>query len=286
MISKSAKPILDHAVADFLKSLESSQIFSATEVSPIEDQKQAFINEFEAWVQPRDPGPFASLREWPKVITDGTTAAFLDFSAKYPERKLYVLNAEYPFHKMTGAQVAAYYLDLPEGTKLILSYPFSATGSVHEDLMAILAHCEQKNIKVFIDCALLFISELKLLHFERFTCVAAVAFSLSKSFCTGRFRIGVCYTREVWAQSPSYVLNEWSYLNHLSMWIHRKLMRQFPVDYIFTKYRSPQKELCLKYGVELSDTVIFGLSKDARFAEFTRSGAVNRLCFSELLGGR
>ncbi len=210
MITKSAKPILDSQISLFLKSLDASEIFSCEQTSPIKEQKLPFIEDFEHWAKKRQDLVFESLSLWPKMITDGTTAAFLDFAVQYPGRELYVLSGEYPFHKMTGAKSVSRHEEVKPGSRLILSFPFSATGDAHPQLKEILAFCSQNDIKVLIDCALLFISNLKLLHFSQYECVEAVAFSLSKSFCTGRFRIGHCNTRKPWTQAPSADLKDWS----------------------------------------------------------------------------
>ena len=55
--------------------------------------------------------------------------------------------------------------------------------------------CEDKKIKVFVDCCLFGVSEVPTLDLNH-DCITDVAFSFSKTFATGGLRTGVLYRRE------------------------------------------------------------------------------------------
>lgn len=276
---KSARAILDPEILNALREINGRDLFVDGKVSPLGDRRSQFLAAFLAWTKGRIP-EFAG---WRSVVTDGTTGAFQDFKWLAPECPLVVLRGEYPYHRMTGARVVDHWQEIPQSSKLILSHPFSATGNPHTNLSEILSHCDRNGVDVMIDSALLFVSSLDLDAIFVRPCVTAIALSLSKSFCTGRMRAGVCYTRTEWSTSPSHVLNEWSYLNHLSLAIHIRLMASFGVDYIQRKYRDTQLKICRERGFLASETVLFGLTNDESFREFSREGVINRLCLSEAM---
>ena len=57
------------------------------------------------------------------------------------------------------------------------------------------------------------------------------------------------------------------------------MAREFSPDYIPGRYGSLQRALCEDYGLEVSDTVIFGVG-DHRFKYFDIDGVSNRVCIT------
>ena len=70
------------------------------------------------------------------------------------------------------------YKDIPFGSRLIISYPFAATGNPHEDWNDIIQHCITWGIDVFVDACLAGVSlgKLDLTH----SCITHVALVLAK----------------------------------------------------------------------------------------------------------
>lgn len=199
-------------------------------------------------------------------ITAGCTEAFNEV---YTEN-CYVLHGEYTYHVDTGRAVESQIENIPYGSRLIISYPFAATGNPHKDWNSILDICEQKNIKIFIDACLAGVSigKLDLKHPN----ITHVAFSFSKAFYTGFFRCGVVYTNET--KSPASVTNRHLYINHPSVGLHLQLMKKFTSDYIVERYRMKQVDVCKEHQLVQSDCVIFGLENGVR------------QCLSPVLGNR
>ncbi len=282
MITRQANPINDPEIIQFLDDLQRDYPFFREDFpSPIGEFKTKFLQSFEQWRKANPHSQVIGIDNWSTYVTSGTTESFTNFLLKYPERTTYVLNGEYPYHKMVGARTLRDFKELPTNAKLILSHPFSATGNTHRNLNDILYFCTERSIPVLLDCALLYVSQIPPLNIEPFTCIDWVCFSLSKSFSSGRFRAGVLYTKSVEHKIPLQVLNEWSYLNHLSLKIHIQLMLNFSSNFIFNKYRAQQLDLCGKLEVEPSDCVLFGISDNPKYDEYTRSGIINRLCLSK-----
>lgn len=283
MITRSANPINDLEVKNFLKSLSGEDLFSGDSPSPAGEYRDQFFKTFELWMGKKTHSKIIGADLWTKYITEGATGAFLNFDIKYREKQTYVLKGEYPFHGMCGAKVIGNIEEISSQGKFIISYPFSATGEVHPDMEEVLSFCEKKNIPVMVDCALLNISKVENFDINKYKCVEALTLSLSKSFSSGRFRTGVCFCREEWNQAPMAILNEWSYINHLNLNVHIRLMTNFGVDYVLNKYKPVQLEICNSLGVKESSCVLFGLSFDEKYKEFSRSGVINRLCLANLL---
>lgn len=281
MITKSAMPINDKEIVQFLSSLDFSQLLNHSPPSPAGEYSEDFIKEFKNWSDLNRKMPV--FLDWPCLITSGTTESFLDFNLCHKKRETFVLKGEYPYHCSLGATAVDSYTKIPSNQKLIISYPFSASGNIYPDFEKVLNYCTQKNIIVLIDCALLFISNIEILDFAKYECVERIAFSLSKNFSSGRFRSGVSLIRNIDKKSHLALVNEWSYINHLSLSIHIELMKRFDCSYIFNKYRKDQLEICQNLNVRPSDTVIFGLSENEEHKSYSRSGFINRLCISDLL---
>jgi hypothetical protein len=284
-IEKGARPILDAEVFEFLRKINGVDLFEGSSVSPISEQITDFKAEFCTWMNEFAPAFFQQSHSWNSWVVAGVSEAIEAFNTCHQDKPYFVLRGEYPFHKMMGAQVAESIEQVPKGSRLFISHPFSATGNAHFHLKHILQQADQKEITVFVDCAYLLNSNLKLGDVFSHSCIDAVAFSLSKFFCTGRTRAGLLFTRSLWKNSAVVALNQWSYVNQLSLKIHRLLMAQFPADFIWNKYRRFQLEICQQLEIEPSNTVLFGLSHDPSYQQFSRSGIVNRLCLANSLEG-
>lgn len=199
-------------------------------------------------------------------ITAGCTEAFNEVH----RQPCYVLEGEYSYHKESNRAIETTLHNIPFGSRLIISYPFAATGNPHEDWNHILEYCTTKNIRIFVDACLTGVSIGKL--DLRNPIITHVAFSFSKAFYTGFFRCGVVYTNET--QSTASTLNKHLYLNHPSIDLHMKLMTEFSSDYIVKKYRLKQVDLCKEHNMVQSDCVLFGLDNGLR------------QCLSPVLGTR
>ncbi len=283
MITRQANPINDPEVIDVLKGLLPETLFSHPFPSPAGEWQEQFFEGFENWRPRMGSSSILGLEAWSRYIIQGTTESFQNFDLYYSDRQTFVLKGEYPYHQQVGAQVVVNYSEIPNSGKLILSYPFSASGEVPEKWDSILQYCTSNNIPVLLDCALIHLAELPSVDVREYPCIHWVAFSFSKNYCSGRFRSGVLYCRSELAGVPIAVVNEWSYLNHLSLNIHLQLMARFEWNHLLTKYRKFQEQVCRELKVRPSSCVLFGLSAHQHHDEFKRSNGVRRLCLSQEL---
>ena len=210
-------------------------------------------------------------------VTHGITDAFNDFY--FLHKNIFVLEGEYNYHRDIGIKEIGRIGEIEPNSALIISYPFSATGTVHPDWQNIINVCESLNISVFLDLCLFGVAYDCELVIPK--CVTHCAFSFSKAFNTGSYRTGFLYTREKY-NTPLFHQNLWIYNNQLGSLIHQYLMHEFNVDYIVDKYKLRSVEICNEHNINPTNTVIFGTSNDDKWNKFERT-IINRMCLSHIL---
>ena len=175
---------------------------------------------------------------------------------------------------------------LRSGDLVVLSCPFSNSGDCREDLEKILDRCDQLFIPVMLDLAYINIAEDMNINLDH-KCIEYVVSSLSKVFPLEDHRVGIRLQKEKF-EDPLYVVNEkgYNYLNIMGLHLGLEMMKEFPSNYITTKYKEAQQHWCDKMDLEPSRCVIFGLDKKNKYPEYSRGLEVNRLCFSRVWDGR
>jgi len=276
-----ARPIFDKEVYDYVREVSADCWNEPTTIMTFADIdlfKNLYKNQLNEYKHSNVLGldKFACTG-----VIDGVTGAFMDWYAYYTIANLVVLKGEYPFHARNGCTVLEHFSDIKKGQTLILSTPFSATGNIHEDYYSIIEHCNNNKVDVLLDCAYLNISNIGDVNINE-PCIKSVATSLSKVFATGMNKIGMKFDKEE-IQTPVKQLNDWYYLNHFSMNLHIKLMNKFNLSFIYNKYIQQSKEVCTFFGIDTSNTLLFGLSKNDNWKEFSRDGLCNRICISKIL---
>ena len=270
MITYKPLPISDKRVQHYLKQID----FKPADVS-------AFKTLYNAWIHSGQYTVVKGLESFATALTDGVTGAFADFAHAYPEKPLVVFKGEYPYHRDIGATVIDNIQDLKPNTRLILSVPFAATGNVPVDYQKILETCSTLEIPVFLDMAYFGACSLGEVNVD-YECVKFVAFSLSKTFGTGKCRIGMCYYRNV-GMTPMQLLNEYNYVNHIAINLHTPIIKNFTPDYMYNVYNEKQQMISKDFNLDPSDTVFLCTTHDPKFKGFSRAGYINRIGIAELL---
>lgn len=274
---RKAKAIVDEDVIEVGSSVN---VFNDSYDFSILHDQMSFIEQYDKWIHSSQKFKIKGLDKFKvRLVTNGVTDAFSDFYIA--NKTISVMQGEYTYHRDLGYPVLDNIHTIPSYTALIISYPFSATGNVHPDWEKIMTVCEDKKIKVFVDCCLFGVSEVPTLDLNH-DCITDVAFSFSKTFATGGLRTGILYRREE-RKTPLELLNSHFYTQMAGMKIHSELMKEFSPDYMCNKYRQKQIELAKKLEIEPSDSVIFGISKEEKHNHFERDGYINRLCLSYAL---
>ena len=233
-------------------------------------------------------------------FTQGTTESFAQFYIRYKTHKrLRLKKGEYFYHQMMqrmwynhadGHYLGSFcWLDEDEirpGDLLLISVPFSDTGAVPPDLEDILNSCDEHKVPVMIDLAYINLAIDQEINLEH-PCIEYVVSSLSKVFPVENHRIGIRLQRKMF-EDQIYVINEkgYNYINLLSAFLGTSLMKKYPADFIYKKYKEPQTILCDHHDLEPSPCVYFGIDTQNKFPEYNRGNDTNRLCFSRIWDGR
>jgi hypothetical protein len=150
-----------------------------------------------------------------------------------------------------------------------VSNPFSATGSFHH-------RHQELALPTLLDCA--FVGSTMKQKIELTPNISAITFSFSKGFAVNLFRTGFLFSRHKIPALESWL--HYNYHNILSISVARKIIENFPVDYIFNKFRSKQLEICNQYDLTPSDCVFLATSVDAKYNRYKRGDGTNRICLS------
>jgi hypothetical protein len=284
-LMRGAVPIIDLEVLRFIQDLPFRSFFCDTNDKSMDTGIQAeYLDAIPRWIASSELNTVHGLARFPiKRLTSGNTQAFDDFYIRHHDRKFKFLRGEYPYlSKYVRAWDFVEDADLTRKDALVMSAPFSATGNMHPRFYETLERAQNLDIPVLIDCAFFGITRNLELDLN-YRCIQSVCFSLSKAFGAGCFRSGIEFTKQ--NGGPAAIQNEWIYVQLLSAKIGMEVARAFSPDYIPSKYRAWQMEICGEYGLTPSDTAVFGLG-DEGFKYFDVDGVANRVCITPSIKAR
>lgn len=250
------------------------------------DLSLAFCEEYLAWINTTRNNTIIGLEQFPHAVqTHATTEAFDKFYIANHTRRFRCFRGEYMYHQATwrNSWPDWKFIEdeaIAENDAVIISFPFSDTGSKHQCMDKVLRRCTELGVPVLIDCC--YFGTCGGLTFD-FThpCISTITFALSKTFPLSHARIGMRLTR-VDDDDPAFVLQKTNYTNRIGAGIGLHLLQKFGPDYIFSTYRSTQLDFCEQLGVDASDTVSFGIGGE-QYQEYNRGSSTNRLSFHKYL---
>ena len=77
------------------------------------------------------------------------------------------------------------------------------------------------------------------------------------------------------------MMTENNYVNRMAVNMAIDLFNNFDSNYITSKYKQQQIDMCKHLNVDLSKTVIFGIDTDNKYKQYNRGTHTNRLCFAK-----
>jgi hypothetical protein len=276
---RGAGPITDGEVVCSLKAIDFQRVFVDQTPYTIDPGfVPEYLDAFVSWITSSRINRVDGLDRFPfQRLTHGITQSLDNFILRNRARAIKYLPGEYPYAGQVAAGGSLLDGELQPKDALVLSAPFSATGTTHAQQDRLLRRASELKVPVLIDCAFFGICRNFFVDFSEYPCIETVAFSLSKAFSSGSFRSGIEFTR-IDVDSVG-IQNKWNYLPLLSAWAGLQLMGRFSPDYIFTKYRSAQEGVCETLRLIPSDTVIIGLGGD-EYDDYSRDRTVNRCCIA------
>jgi hypothetical protein len=252
------KPIVDKEVERAFYSLPLQGIFSRKDLwVDNRETQERFTDYHYQWIKSSELNHIHGLEKFPlRHMTNGCTESIGEYHWMFRDRRLRLYAGEYLFTSWLSLKDQFTYMHedkLREGDALIMSAPFAHTGDLIEDYHTILQECTRLEIPVLIDCC--FFGTCTGLDFSvDYDCVQGVCFSTSKTFATGTFRIGTLFCKT--PTDHIGALNAFYYTPLLASKIHLEIMYQFGPDYMPSKYRESQLDICNQFDIQASPTMM------------------------------
>jgi hypothetical protein len=254
LLLQGSRAVRDTEVVDYLREQFNQDLLA----QGLNDGKNLtrFVRAMRPWLLSHRSNSITGLENYQADFSAGTTQAFDSFYYRHRGRRMRCFVGEYFYHlktwisNNTNWDFVTNTDPLQPGDALVISVPFCDTGSMFNSFDQVIDMCEQLNIPVLVDCCYYTISGNIQADLSS-DAIDTVAFSLSKAFPVANLRIGVRYTR------PDIFDGQKLHDSILSAWIGLQLIKQFPSDYIYNRYREQQQQVCEQFNLTASDSVLF-----------------------------
>lgn len=278
------RAINDPTVIRFIKSIFTKDVkfYNSLDDKNVHNK---FLETYKKWLISSKLNNLKNLNKYKfACFSNGSSQVFDYFYAKYKNRRFRVFKGDYAYHHLSWRNHFPSWkyienLNMNRNDALVISLPFSDTGSKHPMMEKLIERCDRYNIPVLVDCC--YYSMCKNINFDfNHKSIKAISFSLSKAFPVSRLRIGMRLTRED-DDDPLFFLQKLGLVNRASAYIGLKLIKKFNFDYLYKKYEKVQKFYCKKLDVIPSNIVSLALGGE-KWKKYNRGGKFNRLCLSSL----
>lgn len=281
---KSIRAINDPKVLQFTDNL-----FRKKLINNILNDKQItskFLNTYEKWLQSSKLNKLKNLKKFKfKCLSTGSSQVFDFFYMKHKNRRFRAFKGEYAYHYVSWRnnfkkwKFISDELDIKKNDAVIISLPFSDTGSKHDLMEKLIKKCDALNVPVLVDCC--YYSMCKGINFDfNHKSIQEISFSLSKAFPISRARIGMRLSK-VDDDDPLFFINKIDLCNRISAFIGLAIIKKFDFDYIFKKYYKKQLSYCRKMKL-IPSSVVCLATGDEKWSMYNRGNKRNRLCLSSL----
>lgn len=220
------------------------------------DLIEQFKEDFLLWVNSGNL-TFSGFEQFPYVyITNGISEFIQEVIPEHGLRPISQAE-EYPGY-MYKAQIC-----LKNNIKLsnkisVISLPFYSTAEIHTSTQEVIDN------EGIIDLA--WASNYKLKKHFDLSKSKYLAFSFSKTFGIQYHRIGICFSKEpIWSLE---VYHKNNYVNLVAVELVQELMKNFPANYLYDKYYRDFEAICLKNGLEPTNSLWFGKKENKKVPLF------------------
>ena len=199
LFEKGGNSVWHHPLMAYLEEAEILQRYLTEKFPRVQD---LFLECYPQWINESKLNSVTGLEKFKhKAISIGCTQA-LDWFHLYAAqhgRTIKLFKGEYPYNRDIGifeysSQMIEHEANIHKNDAVILSYPFSGTGTKHDDYDEIMERCNELDVPVLLDCA--WLGSAKNQHIDvTHKCIYGVAFSLTKSLSCGNWRSGICFSR-------------------------------------------------------------------------------------------
>ena len=279
---RSVKAINDPSVILFLNKI--SKKINLNKILVEKRITKKFLKNYIKWIKSSKLNKLKNLEKFKhQCFASGSSQVFDFFYAKNKNRNFRAFKGEYAYHFSSWRNNYKWEyikkLNIKRNDAVVISLPFSDTGSKHEEMEKLILKCDKLNVPVLVDCC--YFSMCKGVEFDfNHTSIKEIAFSLSKAFPISRIRIGMRLSKKD-DDDPLFFINKLDLVNRLSSYLGLMLIQNFKFDYLYNKYAKYQKKICKKMHLEPSSVVSLALGGN-KWKMYNRGNKKNRLCLSSL----
>lgn len=278
---KTGNSVWNQPFADHVK-----EYLAEADLANTPDQADVFLELYPQWIASSKLNNFRGLDAFPnRFVSLGVTQA-MDWFHHWTlseGRTLKVFRGEYPYNRdvwlgeYIGWSQSIDDTGIQSGDAVIVSVPFSGTGTKHPKWDWLMQECNEKNVPVLVDCAWFgtcFDIDVNLDE----PCIKQVGFSTGKGLSSGNWRAGIVFDRLNEERNSLALQTEWKHGIHLNVAIATALMQNFGPDTIAKKYKEAHLAVCEHYEFTSTNTVHIALAPDTEeWKSYHRDGVYNRV---------
>lgn len=215
----------------------------------------------------------------------GTTDAFGEFIARYPQRRVRVSRSDFVLTKILAKSWSHSLLFVEEGPLesndcLMMSMPFSGNGFRQPQHDSLLDQADALGVPVFVDGAYFGISRDIVYPLDR-ECIKDFTVSLSKNMVGDPLRLGIRFTKEPVDDGITAGLIGSDIFDRLGAYLTIELLQNFSHNWLMEKYLPLSNNICHKLGLEPTNTFTLALGPET-MTEYKRGDYV-RICITDEL---
>jgi hypothetical protein len=251
--------------------------------NPPEVDLSEYLETYTQWIVNSKHNHLLGLENYrSKSFIHGTVQGFDHFYLKHFARRFRFFQGEFMYHKASvKAGLSWSWLNdsvVESNDAVIISVPFSDSGSKHTELDSILEQCELLNVPVLLDFAYLGISKNINVNLN-YKCIDSVCTSISKVFDGAQYlRCGIRFQRENLDDGID-AFNSVGMVPHKNMATAVFLMKKYTIDHNWDTYANQYDLVCKELNLQPTDCILFGLSEE--YSEFNRGNMLNRVCIAK-----
>lgn len=282
LVKHAADPVKDPEIQHAIGEMDLSELTRASFRRV--DLANDFTKTYHDWITGSSLNSLRGLDSYDRYMCFAVTHVIEQWLMHNRARRFRIFRAEYPgtrdLIQLNGLGLE--YLedsDLAEGDAVIISLPFSGSGSEHPRTKEVLQSASELGLPILVDCAFYGLCHGIDIDFSLYQ-IDTIAFSLSKCFAMNFYRIGMVYSRNV---PPAIkLLHSRNYVSRLGIAVATRLLQRFTADYLPNKYMDAQTMIAEKLGDAVpSKTVSFLIGGDG-WRDYDRGG-FNRLGIAHML---
>jgi len=277
---------LSNELIDFVKTTNDWDNFFVA--NGITNHSKQFLQSFRNWIAGSNLNTIKGLENFSYATqTNGTSESFQMFMMRHHNRSFKFFKGDFMMHKVASNVMRNNWSwinnakEIQKGDAVIISCPFSDTGSKHKQMEQLLLRCVVLNVPVLVDMAYFGMCYDIDVNLD-YSCIEEVTFSLGKTFPLIGMRAGIRFQRES-IDDPVLFANQHGIVNNFAAMIGHFAMNCAGADYVPKKYKSSYLTVCKNLNLIPTNCVLFALSPHEEHKEFNRGNELTRLCVSKLV---